>query len=135
MFDHQPKDPCKDARAKIQIRVNKNQENTFFGLFCIYTKKVILFKFSKVMSLLKRNIQIPFPLSTDWHPSFFFRVEKFFKGLKGGFPQKISPFFLLLCHDNRLTWNYRLCTASYDDYSCQNLTKKKPEGVFAPPPE
>ena len=30
--------------------------------------------------------------------------------------------------------NYNLFTASYDDYSCQNLTKQMPEGVFAPPP-
>ena len=30
--------------------------------------------------------------------------------------------------------NYNLFTASYDDYSCQNLTKKMPAGVFATPP-
>ena len=50
--------------------------------------------------------------------------------LKAGFPKKISPFFLLLSHDNRLTWNYSIFTASYDDYSCQNLTKKVSEDVF-----
>ena len=40
------------------------------------------------MSLLKQNIQIPPPLSSDWHPSFFFRGSKFFQGAKRGVPPK-----------------------------------------------
>ena len=85
------------------------------------------------MSLLKQNIQIPPPLSTNWHPSFFFRVSKFFWGAKRGVPPKNFNFFLLLSHDNRLTWIYSIFTASCDDYSFQNLTKKMPEGILAPP--
>jgi len=65
---------------------------------------------------------------------FFLGVWSFFEGLNGGFPPKNLTFFLLLSHDNRLTWIYSLFTAPYDDYSFQNLTKKMPTGVFAPPP-
>ena len=55
-----------------KIRVNKNQENAFFGDIWIDTKKSCFIHFFKagknIMSLLKQNIQIPPPLSTDWHP-------------------------------------------------------------------
>ena len=54
---------------KIQIRVNKNQENAFFGHFWIDTKKSYFIHFFKtgqnIMSLLKQNIQITPPLWTD----------------------------------------------------------------------
>ena len=57
---------------EIAPRVNKNEENAFFGDFWIDTKKSCFIHFFKagknIMSLLKRNIQIPPPLSTDWHP-------------------------------------------------------------------
>ena len=47
--------------TKIQIRVNKNQENAFFGDFWIDIKKSYFINFFKtgknIMSLLKRNIQ------------------------------------------------------------------------------
>ena len=59
---------------------------------------------------------------------------KYFQGAQGGVPPRNFKKILLLSHDNRLTWNYNLFTASYDDYSCQNLTKKMPKGFFAPPP-
>ena len=55
--------------TKIQKRVNKKQENAFFGDFLIDTKKSYFIHFFKpgqnIMSLLKQNIQIPPPLSTD----------------------------------------------------------------------
>jgi len=66
--------------------------------------------------------------------NFFLGVWSFFEGLNGGFPPKNLTFFLLLSHDNRLTWIYSLFTAPYNDYSFQNLTKKMPTGVFPPPP-
>ena len=59
-----------------------------------------------IMSLLKRNIQIQPPLSTDWHP-FFLGLWNFFEGLKWRFPQKISTFFLLQSFVNTLDWVYR----------------------------
>ena len=55
--------------TKIQKRVNKNQENAFFGHFLIDTKKSYFIQILKpgqnIMGLLKRNIQIPPTLSTD----------------------------------------------------------------------
>ena len=61
----------------------------FRAVFCVHQALILLYYES-----LKQNIQIQPPLSTNWHPSFFFRVEHFFDGLKGGFPQK---FCLLFC--------------------------------------
>ena len=58
--------------TNIQKRVKKNQERAFFGHFLTGPKKsysIQIFKSGQnIVSLLKRNIQIPPPLSTDWHP-------------------------------------------------------------------
>ena len=64
--------------------------------------------------------------------SIFFGVSKNFWGAKRGGTPKNFDFLLLLSQDNRLTWIYSLFTASYDDYSFQNLTKKMPAGVLPP---
>ena len=47
------------------------------------------------------------------------------------YSQEISSFFCFCL----TTIDKIEITASYDNYSCQNSTKKMPEGVFAPPPE
>ena len=85
VLDHQPnfhKDPCKDARAR-----GENARTCEALHFWIDTKKSYFIHFFKpgqnIMSLLKRNIQ---PIDT---PNFFFRVLKFFRGIKMGVPQKI----------------------------------------------
>ena len=71
VLDHQPKRVNLRCLTKIQIRVNKNEENAVFGHCWIDTKKSYFIHFCQsgqnIMSLLKRNIQIPPPLSTDWH--------------------------------------------------------------------
>ena len=122
--------------TKIQIRVNKNQENAFFGHFWIDTKKSYFINFFKPK--YHESSKTEYSDSTSFINRltpliFFFRVLKFFRGAKRGVPPKNFAFCLLLSHENRLTWNFSLLTASYDDYSCQNLTKKMPEGIFAPP--
>ena len=54
---------------KVQKRVKRIQERAIFGHFLLDTKRSYLIKIFKpgqsIMSLLKRNIQIPPPLSTD----------------------------------------------------------------------
>ena len=82
------------------------------------------------MSLLKQNIQIPPPLSTDWHPSFFFRVSNFFRGAKTGVPPKKFDFFWLLSHNNRLTWIYSLIRWLF----LSKFNEEDAVGFFAPTP-
>ena len=55
------------------------------------------------MSLLTQNIQIPPPLSSDWHPLFFLGFWYFFEGPKWGFHKKMFTFFaLVFCQYTRL---------------------------------
>ena len=117
---------------KIQIWVNKNRENAFFGQFWIHTKKsyfIYIFKPGQnIMSPQKRIIRILPPLSTDWHPLFFFKGLKFFLGAKMGVPPKILIFLYTL------DWVYRPLKLSFIAAFLQNLMKKWSTGVFAPPP-
>ena len=121
-------DPSQQKSRKCVFRpfLNRHQKKLFYSLLLIRQKYYESSKteYSDSTSFINRLTPL----------IFFLGFQNFFEGLKGGFPQKISPFFLPLSHDNRLNWNYSLFTASYNDYSCQNLTKKMPEGVFAPPP-
>ena len=59
--------------TKIQIQVNKNQENAFFGHFWIDTKKSYFIHFCQsgqnIMSLLKQNIHFWPICLTDWTPN------------------------------------------------------------------
>ena len=88
---------------KIKKQVNKNQENAFYGHFWIDTKKSYFIHFFKpgknILSLLKQNIQIPSPLSTDWYPLGPL-IEK---ALQGPFMVQTDQFFLHKSLDNRQT--------------------------------
>ena len=98
--------------TKIQKRLKKKQERVLFGHFWIDTKKrVILFKFSnqaKILWVFKNGIfrfHLLYQLIDTLN--FFLGFCNFFEGLKGGSPKKFWH-FLLLSHDNRLTWIYSL---------------------------
>ena len=112
-------DPSQQKSRKCVFRrfLNRHQKKIFYSLFQSRQKYYESSKteYSDSTSFINRLTPLKFFL---WSWNF----ENF-------------DFFLLLSHDNRLTWVYSLFTASYDDYSCQNLTKKMPEGVFSPPLE
>ena len=102
----------------------------FSAIFEWTPKKVILFTFSnqaKILWVLKNGIFRFHLLYRPIDPPNFFLG--FFRRAKRGVPPKFFDFYLLLSHD---TWIYSLFTASNNDSSFQNLTKKIPAGVFAP---
>ena len=84
------------AIQKFRNESTKIKNMHFLAIFEYTPKKVISLTFvdqAKILWVLKRNIQIPPPLSTDWHPNFFLGFWHYFEGLKWGFHQKISTFF------------------------------------------
>ena len=120
--------------TKIQIRVNKNQENAFFGDFWIDTKKVILFTFSKQAKNYessKTEYSNSTPFINRLTPlNFFLGSWNFFKGLKGEVPPKNFDFFLLLSYGNRLTWIYSLKQWIFHSKFNEEDARRR----FCPPP-
>ena len=80
VLDHQPnfhKDPCKDARARgenartcdalqrFKSESTRIKKMRFSAIFILFTFIHFFQSGQNIMSLLKRNNQIPPPLSTD----------------------------------------------------------------------
>ena len=89
--------------TKFQKQVKKNQERAFFGNFWIKPKKLFHSNF-QTMPKFYESSKTKYSDSTFFInrlTPLFFRVLEIFRGVKWGFPPKISIFFcfsLLLIH-------------------------------------